>query len=414
MSLKRNFIWMLSSKTTLVLAGLFTAALINRSLGPSGRGVFAEIQTWITLFAVLFGLSMDTAIYHFANRELYAYEDKSKFITVCGLSIVLSVIAVSGLNLFAALRQEAFSSKATEYLVLLDCLLISTILATTLTVFFQALGNMKFSACVGMVQALLSSAIIGGAYFAGMVDIRLAILSLTAVQSVTLVVLFGGALKSGFLGGNFSRKLAAELIAAGLKQHVATIAVFIYTRINQLMIFKYCGEAEAGIFAVAQTLAFGFMFFPLTLQTVLYPRVIHSSDDYEVTIRSLRLGFYGWGAGVALITVCAKPLLLLYGGNSFLPSVAMFRTLMVAAWLLPLSSLVAPYCIKVGAFNACSASAVVLGIISMGLNFFLIPAYSGNGAALATALTCVAGFFLSLFLLWYLTRRNPLEFVKLI
>jgi hypothetical protein len=49
---------------TLIGAGFITAAMINRSLGPSLRGVYAEMQTWMGLFAVLFGISMDTAIYH--------------------------------------------------------------------------------------------------------------------------------------------------------------------------------------------------------------------------------------------------------------------------------------------------------------------------------------------------------------
>jgi PST family polysaccharide transporter len=155
------------------------------------------------------------------------------------------------------------------------------------------------------------------------------------------------------------------------------------------------------------------MFIPMTFQAVLYPRVIHGTDDYEVTIRSLRWGFYSWGGIVLLMILLAKPILFIYGGRNYLPAVTTFRIFMIAAWFLPLSSLVAPYCVKIGAFYAMVITAVILGLIGVVLNLYLIPNFSGTGAALATASTCMIGFLISLFLLGYLSKRNPLEFIKL-
>jgi O-antigen/teichoic acid export membrane protein len=108
----------------------------------------------------------------------------------------------------------------------------------------------------------------------------------------------------------------------------------------------------------------------------------------------------------------AKPILLLYAGKDFLPAISTFRILMLAAWLLALSSLVAPYCTKHGAFYAMSFSAIGLGVLSLLLNRLLIPNLLGIGAALATCLTTLVGFCLVLILLGFLSKRNPLEFVK--
>jgi O-antigen/teichoic acid export membrane protein len=207
--------------------------------------------------------------------------------------------------------------------------------------------------------------------------------------------------------------MAKIIWSAGLKQHVATISTFVYMKINQLILFRYCGEAETGIFSVSLAIALALMFLPQTFQTVLYPRVIHAEDDYEVTVRALRVGFYVWGLVVLGIMLLAKPILLVYGGASFLSSVNLLRILLVGVWFLPLSSFVAPYCVKIGAFNACSASAVILGLISIALNFVLIPKFAATGAALATSFTCITGFGLALLLLWYLTKNNPLIFLKI-
>lgn len=387
---------------------LITGAMINRALGTSGRGVYAEMQTWIGLFSVLFGISLDTAIYHFANRKCYGEDDKARFMTVTILSVVASLVAMLCLTLFVVIMPEQVSPETASFLVVLDLLLVGTMMVTNLTVLLQALGNVRLSALIGLAQAATSLAIIVPAYFTEKITLLYVISVLTTVQLVGFFIASAHFLRIGSLSAAFSSELGIGMIKAGLKQHVATIATFTYMKINQLIVFRYCGEAEAGIFAVALNLALAVMFIPLTFQTALYPRVIHSTDDYEITIRSMRVGLYGWGIVTMLIVLCAEPLLMLYGGREFLKSVTIFRILMVASWLLPLSSLIAPYYIKVGAFGIASASAAGLGVISIGLNMLLVPRYASSGAAMATALSCLTGFCMTLFFLRYLSGKNPM------
>ena len=393
--------------------GFVAAAMINRSLGPSTRGVYAEMQTWIELFAVLFGMSMVSAIYHFANKSLYGTDDQSRFITTFSLSLIYGVLASAALTIFVYAWPEKVSSETYKYLILLDALLVATMLAGNLFIFLQAIGDIRYSAIIGVVQGATNVLIVGYAYWSNLLNIKVVLMSILIMQGIALIMLLLKFGKYNYFAGRFSKNLAKGILAAGLKQHIATIATFVYTKINQLIVFKYCGESETGIFAVSLSAAFYLMFIPMTFQTVLYPRVIHSIDDYEVTIRSLRFGFYGWGGIVLLIVFFAKPILFIYGGQNFLPAVTSFRILMIAAWFLPLASIVAPYCVKIGAFNAMAITAMVLGVISVAMNLYLIPNFSGMGAALATAATCMVGFGSSLLLLGFLSKRNPLEFIKL-
>jgi O-antigen/teichoic acid export membrane protein len=126
---------MLGSKTVVMAAGFITAAMINRALGPSGRGIYAEMQTWIGLFAVLFGMSMDTAIYHFANRSLYGTNDRSRFITTFALSLVYGLLALGAFTLFVLGWPQQVSSETFKYLILLEVLLIATVLTGNLIIF---------------------------------------------------------------------------------------------------------------------------------------------------------------------------------------------------------------------------------------------------------------------------------------
>ncbi len=393
--------------------GFVAAAMINRSLGPSARGIYAEMQTWIELFAVLFGMSLVTAIYHFANRSLYGNDDQSRFVTTFSMSLIYGFLASSALTIFVCLWPERVSTETNKYLILLDALVIATMLVGNLVIFLQAIGDIRYSAIIGMVQGVMNALIIGYAYWSNRLNIKVVLISILMIQGIGLIMLLLKFCRYNYFAGRFSKNLAKGILAAGLKQHIATISTFVYTKINQLIVFKYCGESSAGLFAVSLSAALYLTFIPMTFQTALYPRVIHGGDDFEVTIRSLRLCFYGWGGIILLMILLAKPILFVYGGKDFLQAVTSFRILMIAAWFLPLASLTAPYCIKVGAFYAMTSTAMILGVISVGLNLLFIPKLSATGAALATASTCVLGFLVSLFLLGYLRKESPVRFLKL-
>ncbi len=413
MGLKSDFAWMLASRSGTLAAGLLTGALINRSLGPGGRGVYAEMQTWVALFIVIFGLSLDSGINHYANRERYGSDDSRRFATTSLLATLYGIIGAGALAALVYLRPGEVSTKTAELIAPPTLLLFCSMLASNTTVLLQALNEVKTSAIIGMVQTVVSVAVIGGGYALGVIRIEFLVGYLVVIQAVSLVIMGAFFRMRGIMPGRFSREMAWGMTKVGAKLHVAAIAAFIYTKVNQLIVFRYSGESEAGIYAVALNLAFYAAFIPTTLQTALYPRVIHFQDEFEVTVRSLRLAFYGWGILVMVIILLARPILLIYGGSQFLPSVNVFRVLMLSAWLLPLSSLVAPYCIKVGAFGLLTLSAVLLGLISLVANFLLIPSYLSMGAAYATALVCAIGFCMAILLLWYKSGRNPLGFLKI-
>lgn len=410
--LQRNFFWMLASKAAIVLAALITWSLMNRSLGPADRGFLAEMQTWVGLFMAGFGISIDTAIYHFANKAVYGDDDKSRFITILSLSFLYAFLASAALIIFVSFWPQQVSSKTIQFLTFLILLLFFNMQAAYLTVFFQALGNIRFSALIGMLQAAINILMIGGGYALGFLNLRYAVVALVVVQAASLALIIVKGFRTGFFKGQFSKVLAKGMITAGLKQHLGTISTYIYTRINQLIVFKYCGEAQAGLFAVSLTLSMSLIIIPYTYQAALYPRVIQFADDSEVTMKSLRLGFYVWGGITLIIVALARPLLLMYAGPAYVASVGIFRILMIAAWFLSLSTFIAPYYIKKGAFVLYSLSAVFLAFFGIGINYLLVPSSGPMGAAVATAITSFIGFGISLLLFYHLSKRNPLEIFR--
>jgi O-antigen/teichoic acid export membrane protein len=392
-----------------MLVSFFTGALINRSLEPAGRGILAEIQTWIQLAMVLFGLSIDSAIYHFSNMRRYPIENETRLQTILLLNSILALLAICFLSVGVSVWHRYFSDEMKLFLFPVSLLLTLTLIANNLTVFIQSMDWIRSAAVIGLLQSAANAAIISGGYFFSTIDLKFVLFTLVALQALACLLILGISAQKGLLKKlSFSISLAGKMIWAGLKQHIATVSTFAYTKVNQLILFRYCGEHETGIYAVSMNLAFAMFIIPMTFQTVLYPRVIQAEDDYAVTIRSLRLGLYLWGFVSLILIAAAKPILMLYGGADFSDSVDVFQILMIAVWLLPLSSFISPYYIKCGAFLMASATAVILGILSVALNFFLVPKYAALGAAWATTLTCLFGFVIALLFLGYLSKKNPM------
>lgn len=412
MSLKKNFLWLLGGRGVSACCIILTGAVINRALGPYYRGVFAEIQTWIGLFIALFGFSLDAAVYHFSNKTLYGDDDAARLTTNTALSLLLSILAAGLLILYMLIRSRSFSETAQNNMFLMGIILVLTMITTNWAVFLQSLNLIKISSFIIAISAIFNLGLILVIYLMGSLNINILLSTLAIVQLFNMFLYIPAFFKAGLFNGVLSLHLAIKMLMAGAKQHGATIAAFVYLKINQLILFKYCGAETTGFFSMALTLATYLMVIPMALQSALYPRVIHSNDEIDVIHRSLKAVFYIWGAVVLIFIIFAKPIILLYGGSKFLPAVNSFRILSAAFWLLTISSMVGPYWIKIGAFWLCTISAAALGAVSIVLNLLLIPRIASTGAALSTLLSCMIGTAATLFLFWRYSGQNPFVFLK--
>lgn len=405
LGIKNNFFYMLLNRAISMVVAFFVSALVNRALGPSSRGELAEIQTWIALFLTFCGFSLESAIYHYADRKKYDICDRSRLITVGIVCLSYTFIASGVLLVMMYFRPDQFSPTAAKYIAIICVLLTSSMIANNLSVLYQSLGGVKYIAFISIIINIFSSTLTILAYFMGLISIPVMLLLSFVPQPLLILCCAIPLAKNGKSG--FSISLAKGLIFSGMKQHIATISTFIYAKLNLLFIYRYCGKEAAGNFVVALNAAFAFTIIPSTFQQVLYPRVVHFEDDYAITVKALRYGIYFWGAAVLCMIIFAHQIIFVFAGPSYTTSIVAFRILMLATWLLPLSSLISPYYVKKGAFLLASGTAVIMCLFSIITNWYLIPRYNISGAAIATSLTCGFGFVMAFFFFWYLAKTNP-------
>lgn len=407
-SLKKSFGWLLLGKMISLFGGLLSVALVNRALGPDVRGILAEMQTWVTLFVVVAGLSLDTAIYHLADRERHKFSDIEFVSGVLKISLLMSFVAslLMAFVFWGAARYVSEQSR--EYYIALAFLLVSTMLLANLLTMAQARGKAKLAALSGAVVGIFSSLFALWAYLLGHLTLHFAIFLLSASNFVAIFVILAGEREQIRLRPFATRDFFLKLISVGLKQHLATISCFLYMKANQLILFNYVGAKETGQYAVALNLAFSCAILFGVLQSALYPRVIHHKDDAEITIRVMRVMLYAGGAFTLMLIFSSTILIQIYAGSGYEEAAPLFSILMVGVLILSLSSMTAPLCIKHGAFTQLVISAVVLGCASILLNLYLVPSYQAMGAAYATTLTAIMGFLMVLYMFWKIAGKSPM------
>ena len=402
--------WSVLARVAQTVGGIVTAGMVNRAMSPAGRGVIANVQTWVGLFVTLLGLSLTSAIYHFANRERYAYGDDARLFLVLLSSAGVSVVATVGMGTLFLWYPNELSTQAVNLWFVVLALPAATIYCVNLTTLGFALGRVRLASAVGVFQSTLNVALIGPAFLLHAINLRFALLAILIVQMMGAAGMVAMLWRSvGCSPKGVSIPVVWGFLTAGLKQHVATVATFTYTTVNQLLVFHYCGEKETGLLAAALALAAGAFAAVGAAQLALYPMVIRNhGDGLAITIRMTRLGLYGGACVVVPLVAFAGPILRAYGGPRFDEAVLCFRMLVPAFWLLSVSSLTAPYYVKAGAFSLVSFVSVGLCVVSIASNAVLVPRYAANGAAFATLLTVALGFASVLGIVRVVSGASPL------
>lgn len=392
--LSRGIFWSGAGQATLALSGILSAALVNRALAPEGRGVVAEALTWAGLVTVVFGLSIGSAIYHFSNQARYKIAEPAQLSIVLASCVMVAVGAILAMAICVWVSPKASALRAGALQPVLLALPAISILCINLLAFAVASGRTRLAGSCNMLMAAIGIALIAAAFSMGYLDVSYAITVTLIVQVVGVLYLLLALLRLvGIDSKGASARLVYSYLVAGLKQHIGTVAFFVYVRANQILVFQISGEREAGLFAAAHTLAFGAFAAFAAIQTALYAVVSRQlGDGLEVTFVAMRAAIFGGLIVVIPAIVWADVIISAYGGVEFAGAVLSFRILVIAAWILSACAMSAPYYVKQGAFWLASANSVIVGCVGIGLNTLLVRHFAAVGAATATLLSAILGF----------------------
>ncbi len=384
-----NVSWLVSDRIIRALVAFSVGIWVARYLGPSQYGTLSYCLALTALFAGLAPLGLRDIVV----RDLVARPDAAG--TTMGTTLALQFLGsvasvVMLLIAAAALRPEGDLTR------LLTAVLSGTILLRISDVFkywFEAEVESKFVVwmetsavlIIALVRVLL---ILNGApliwfVLATVVEAGLIAVGLTAVYLVRARTR---------LEATFKR--ARELLVAGFPLLLSSVAILIYTRIDQVMLGRMIDDTAVGIYSVAVRFSEAWLFLPAAIVASAFPTIIRDRSrnptTYLIRLHKLYAILIAVGIGVAIPVTFTAPWIITtlfgepYADASFILLVhiwgGVLATLGLARgrWLI-MENLqrYSFYYVGIGA------------LLNILLNLWLIPIHGLTGAVVATVVTQV-------------------------
>ena len=376
--------------------GLTVGVWLARYLGPDQFGQLSYAIAFVGLFGIFAGLGLNGVVV----RDIVQDPDTAN--TALGTAFFLQFLAgVVAVPLIIGaiewLRPDDTLTKAMVSVLGLSLILKS---AEVVKYWFESRIQVRYAVWIENATFLVMT----GVRFVMILQQAslMAFVWLALVEAVTVSIgLLAIYAKVGGQMSNWRLRLerAWSLLADSWPLLLSGLAIFLFMRIDQLMIGLLAGDREVGIYTAALRLSEPWYFLPSVIASSVFPLIARnapkSSDNYDVELGRMLRTVIGLHVAISLI--------IMFGANYIVENLfsAQYRE---SAPILALH-------IWTGVFQAMGIISgqwmvyeglVILALIrnvcgafvSLAMNVILIPKYGGIGAAVSAVASVVFAYYL--------------------
>lgn len=391
----KNTSWLFSGQFLRLFIGLFVSVAVARYLGPEDFGLFNFVISILALLGVVAKLGLPNLL----KREMVRFPEKrdrylgTNFVLTGFAGLLAYCLLLVGLRLSGA-QAELFTLAA----VMGGSLLINSLAATE--VWFQSQVKAKLSVLASSITVVVFAVLKVSALMLGYGLLTFAYLFLLEAIVLECIKLY------------FYRKHFGKITAwcfdwtessALLKQCwpllFSGLAIMVYMRIDQVMLGIMVGEAEVGQYAVATRLSNVAHFVPMLLAASLFPAIVNAKKTDEKLYQNRLRQYFELNTGLAYLIMLPMVFLapwLVVGlfGSAYQDAVLILQIHVFSLIFVFLGVARGQYLTTEGLFKFSMVSTLVGCFMNLGLNFILIPKYSGLGAAVATVFSQMVAAYL--------------------
>jgi O-antigen/teichoic acid export membrane protein len=381
-----------------IVIGLVSSIVIARGFGPTAKGSADLIVATGTLLAMVFGLSLQSGIVYVVARGRAVINGLLIRLALIALfQTLLATIALVGL-VRTTLAPALVPPESERWGVIAIALLVLGILLSghyrNVLIGLQEIPRVNLINLYGQIVTLI--AILVFIYAAWFRSQQLTAEALVWVQvggSMAIVFLFLWTLRPWLTGSIRQESGLSEVITYSLPSYLANMAQFLNYRLDIFFVSYFVGVKGVGLYSLAVGIAQLLWLVSGTTSQVLLPDVAASTDQVSAQQRTARVARLSLWLSIVLAGG------LVIGGDMLLPLVfgAAFRESVPALmWLLPgvtifsIANVIGSYLAGIGKPHLNLAVALVGLVVTVALDFVLIPWLGIIGAAIASTLSYLA------------------------
>lgn len=389
-----NILWLFFDKIIRMGIGVFVLILLARYLGPEQYGLLNYAQALIALFAALSGLGL----YGIVVRDLVKYDDKNLLLgTAFGLKILSAIFAYALLVLLIYILRP--DDELSKYIVIILGLSLLFNTSDIIKFWFEANVQSKYTVIVeNSVFVVISILKLLMIYY------KFSLLSFVYIFTLEafLVALFLFIIyikQSTLSKWKFNKTRAKELLKDSWPLIISSIAWIIYTRIDQIMIGQMLGDKEVGLYSAAIRLSDIANFIPTMIAFSIIPTIIKLRDEnrklYEKKFQDIYYVVISLMIILAIfVSFFSNEIIHILYGNDYIKSA---NVLQIHFWIIifvALATISGKYLIN-DSLQKITMNRHIIGILlNIPLNYFMIPLYGIEGAAIASLISLVVTNYL--------------------
>lgn len=395
------------AKVYSLLVGLLSLFITARLLGPEGRGQVATINTWVLLFGTLGGLSLGQVALH----RMAADASKARFGILLNSLVVLAIAltAISWVIAFGMYHfnpNGAFKGLATGAL-LIGFLSVPFIIwesyGSSLLIGLDRLRTYNRYQIFGRSMSVLAIVVlvwqlnlgVSGAIWAGLLG--QVVVAMGGIGSIRAYV------SDKRLERRVDTKEIAALLEGGVKLHLNTVGVFLYSSASVLVLNHFHGAEQAGYLQLATQLFNMLVIVPQAASMAMFGTVTNLGPDraWPQNLRLLAQVSAGMFLLGGLAWLLAPALLTLMIGEEFRPAVDLFQLMLLGLIGITFSTVMAPQWIGRGYFTQTAILTLVVGATNFGANLLLVPKHGARGAVFAFLSTYAVSIVVNGLMAWH-------------
>lgn len=376
---------------------IVTNVILARSLGPDGRGVYAVAVLVSAILSLLGQLGIGPAnVYHLSKKlisldELIGHSASLALLFgTFGFGIVFVYVFLTGADevLGIGSRYVLIASAALPFM-LLTAFLQSLLQGGQRFVQFNSVLLVQYASPTFM---LLASFVVFADRTLG------AVCAWTASAIATAVVAALTVAPVSHLSIRMRAGTMRALLGFGVVSYLGNVTSFVNLRFDVLIVNFFAGTRQVGLYSVGTGMAEVVWFISNAAATVLAPRVsaAGAEESDRITERVARVvGSLALGAACVL-AVSAPLIVVVFFGAAFEESAWAVWLLLPGIVTLSVGRILSIYLLGRNRLRVDLAASAVGFVLTLVLDFALIPNFGFRGAAVASSIAYTAAMLVDL------------------
>ena len=402
----RSIVETYATRILLIAIGFATTVIISRTLGPSGRGLFA-VAAAIGAIGIQFG---NLGLH--ASNTYYVAKDRELLPVLVGNTLVVSF----GLGGMAALFGWILAATSPNLAPLHGTLLALAFAWIPFGLAYQLLQNLLLGIdevraynAIELASKVIGLALVGLAVLSGRVSAEIMFAATMAALVFTLLWVLWKLRDLLHRPVLLSLTVFRRHVRLGVKAYLIAFFGFLLMRIDLLMVKYMLGTQAAGYYSISEIMAENMLTLPVVVGTILFPKLsgmTHNKERLHLTRKAAFVTAALMVPVTIIASVLAKPLVQLVFGKSFLPSAAPFIWLMPGSFLLGIETVIVQYLNSLGFPRIIAYAWLLVTALNIVVNLWAIPAYGINGAAIVSTVSYSLIFVLVLAVIYQGSRSK--------